>query len=59
MALIHVDGTGVGEYDANMGEMEAENYFEASGVSKKEVKKGGFVIWDIENGDYLGYRLVH
>ncbi len=55
MALIRVDGIGVGEYDANNGLIEAEDYFKASGTSIKEDQKGGFVVADIENGDYLVY----
>ncbi len=55
MALIRVDGIGVGEYDVNQGVIQAEDYFEASGTSIKESGKGGFVIADIENGDFLIY----
>jgi hypothetical protein len=53
MALIRVDGIGVGEYDANNGKIEAEDYFKASGLSKLETAGSEFAIADIENNDYL------
>lgn len=58
MALIRVDGIGVGEYDANTGAIEAEDYFKASGVVKKENKTGGFVINEIDNRDYLTFQNI-
>lgn len=45
--------TGVGQYDASWDKIEAEWYMAASGISKKEVSKGGFTIGDIDNNDYL------
>lgn len=53
MALIRVDGIGVGEYDANNGKIEAEDYFKASGTSKKMNANGGFSVTDIDEGDFL------
>lgn len=53
MSLIRVDGTGVGEYDANNGKIEAEDYFKSSGTSIKEKENGGFVVAGIEDKDYL------
>ena len=58
MALVRVDGVGVGEYDANNGKIEAEDYFKASGISKKEIPNGGFAIGDIGNNDLLVYPNV-
>ncbi len=58
MALIRVDGIGVGEYDANNGEIEAEDYFDASGISKIEIRSYGFLIDDISNSDYLLYQNI-
>jgi len=58
MALIRVDGVGVGEYDANHV-IQAEDYFKASGISKKEVDNGGFAIGNIENNDYLVFPNVN
>jgi hypothetical protein len=58
MALIRIDGIGVGEYDANKGAIEAEDYYKASGISKKEIKSGGFVIDEINDGDYLTFNNV-
>ena len=53
MALIRVDGTSVGEYDANKGKIEAEDYFKASGISKKMNADGGFSVANIDGGDFL------
>ena len=53
MALIRVDGIGVGEYDANNGKIEAEDYFKASGTLNKENSGGGFSVAGIEDQDYL------
>lgn len=55
MAMIRVDGVGVGNYDANQGKIEAEDYFKAEGISKKEKENGGFVLNNISNNDYLIY----
>nr|WP_319509484.1 family 43 glycosylhydrolase [uncultured Draconibacterium sp.] len=57
MALIRVDGIGVGEYDANKT-IEAEDYFKASGLAKKEFETGGFVVDDISNNDYLTFQNI-
>ncbi|MEQ8240316.1 MAG: carbohydrate-binding protein, partial [Cyclobacteriaceae bacterium] len=53
IAPIRVDLIGVGNYEAGKGRIEAEDYFEASGVVKKENENGGFSIRDIDDGDYL------
>ena len=58
MALIRVDGTGVGQYDADKGPIEAEDYFKASGITKKEDGKGGFWVGGIDDGDYLVYNNI-
>ena len=58
MALVRVDGVGVGEYDANNGKIEAEDYFKASGISKQEISNGGFAVGDIGNNDYLVFPNV-
>ncbi len=50
---MRVDLTGVGNYDAGKGRIEAEDYFEASGTVKRENPDGGFSIGDIDDGDYL------
>lgn len=57
MALIRVDGIGVGEYDANQT-IQAEDYFKASGIAKKESKMGGFAVGEISNNDYLLYQNI-
>jgi hypothetical protein len=58
MALIQVNGTGVGAYDANEGPIEAENYFKASGIVKKEGGPGGFKVCSISGGDYLVFNNI-
>jgi hypothetical protein len=58
IALLRVDGIGVGEYDAAAGPIEAENYFAASGVTKREKKDGGFVATDLSDGDYLTFPSI-
>jgi len=58
MALIRVDGIGVGEYDANNGKIEAEDYFNASGTTKKMNTDGGFSVAEIDGGDFLVFPKV-
>jgi hypothetical protein len=58
MALIRVDGTGVGNYDANYGKIEAEDYFKASGTTKKMNTEGGFSMVEIDGGDFLVFPKV-
>ncbi|HEC43331.1 MAG TPA: carbohydrate-binding protein [Bacteroides sp.] len=55
IAPIRVDGTGVGQYDASTGSIEAEDYFKASKISKVETREGGFMVADIGDGDFLTY----
>lgn len=55
MAKIRVDGIGVGNYDANQGKIEAEDYFKAEGISKKETINGVFVLNNISKNDFLVY----
>lgn len=44
IATINVNGVGVGQYDVNMGYIEAEDYFDANNVRKTENVMGGFSI---------------
>ena len=55
MAIIRVDGTGVGEYNAKNGRIEAEDYFNASGIKKIEINSSGFVVGDAGRDNYLIY----
>lgn len=55
MAIIRVDGIGVGQYDANNGYIEAEDYFKANGVQKIENTMGGFSIKPTENNGFVTY----
>ena len=55
MATIRVDGIGVGQYDANKGYIEAEDYFKANKVYKTENVMGGFSINPKETNGFVMY----
>ena len=55
MDVIRVDGVGVGQYDANNGSIEAEDYFKANNVYKTENTIGGFSINSKENNGFVTY----
>jgi hypothetical protein len=57
MAIIRVDGIGVGGYDANQT-IQAEDYFKASGGKKIENGTGGFSIGEVNNGDFLVFNNI-
>ena len=58
IAPIRVDGIGVGEYDASLGKVEAEDYFTAQNMSKLENPEGGFMV-SADNGvNYIGFHNV-
>jgi hypothetical protein len=59
IAVIRVDGTGVGQYDAGSGSIEAEDFFVASGISKTENIDGGFSAADIDDGDFLTFPNIY
>jgi arabinoxylan arabinofuranohydrolase len=59
IAPLRVDGTGVGQYDANTGSIEAEDYFAASQIQKTEDERGGFQISAIDDGDFLTFPNIH
>ncbi|RLD56164.1 MAG: hypothetical protein DRI97_08015, partial [Bacteroidetes bacterium] len=59
IAPIRVDGTGVGQYDANSGSIEAEDYFSASQIQKIEKRGGGFHVSEIDPGDFLTFSNIH
>lgn len=56
---IYIDMTGVGQYDAALSPIQAENYFRAEGTKKRECPAGGFDVRDIRNGSYLVYPSVN
>lgn len=58
IAPIRVDGIGVGEYDANLGKIEVENYFTAENVRKQESSDGGFVVSVGSEANYIGFHNV-
>ncbi len=57
MALIRVDGVGVGNYDAN-SKIEAEDFYDAKGISKLENKAEGFSVSGNKPSAYLVYTNV-
>ncbi|WP_372772754.1 family 43 glycosylhydrolase [Mangrovibacterium sp.] len=58
IALIRVDGTGVGNYQARNGTIEAEDFYDSSGIEKVENNRGGFSISAINDGEYLIFNNV-
>jgi len=44
----------VGRYDAD-GIIEAEDFFNSSGIKKTENKDKGFSVSDIDDGDYISF----
>jgi len=56
IATIRVDGVGVANYDGN-SKIEAEDYFKAEGIEKKETDNG-FVIQTNANKSYLNFTNV-
>ena len=58
IALVRVDGVGVGQYNANNGSIEAEDYFKASKISKIESLGGGFKVANINNCDFLTFQNI-
>jgi len=59
IAPIRVDGTGVGQYDANNGSIEAEDYFKASQINITENKEGGFRVTGIDHDDFLTFPNIY
>jgi len=59
IAPIRVNGTGVGQYDAKHGSIEAEDYFKASQINKMENKEGGFKVTDIGHDDFLTFPNIY
>lgn len=55
IALIRVDGTGVANYNAASGTIEAEDYYKASNIKKVENDGSGFSVTNIGDGGYLEF----
>ncbi|MFY0606444.1 MAG: family 43 glycosylhydrolase [Cyclobacteriaceae bacterium] len=55
IAPIRLDLVGVGNYDADKGAIEAEDYYASQGMIKKETANGGFIMSDVDDGDFLIY----
>ena len=58
IAPLYINQTGVGQYDAGQPRIEAEDYFNAEGVTQKECPEGGFELRDIRDGSWAGYPNV-
>ena len=58
MAPVVIDRLGVGQYDATQPKIEAENYFNAEGVTQSECPEGGFELRNIHNGSFVDYPNV-
>jgi len=58
MEPVYLNRLGVGKYDASMSPIEAENYFKAANVKKKECPEGGYEICDIKSGSFLVYLKI-
>lgn len=55
IAPIRVDGVGVGEYRADQGRIEAEDYFNAALIEKVDVADHSFAIHPTQSGAYTVY----
>lgn len=55
---IRVDGTGVANYQADQGDIEAENYFKASGFTKKQNDSGAFCVTNEKEESILVFNNV-
>jgi arabinoxylan arabinofuranohydrolase len=55
---VYLTRLGVARYDAAAGPIEAENYFKAVKINKKECPEGAYEIRDIKNGSSLTYAKV-
>ncbi|WPR70102.1 family 43 glycosylhydrolase [Flavobacterium sp. NG2] len=58
IATIRVDGIGVGNYNANESKIEAEDYFDADGVQKVELKENDFAIQTLKENSYIGFTNI-
>jgi hypothetical protein len=58
IAPIRVDGIGVGEYDAQQGRIEAEDYFTAENIFKQENPAGGFMVSAGKGAAFIGFHNV-
>lgn len=55
IAVIRVDGIGVGQYEASQPNIEMEDYFKAEGTYKKEVDGNNFVMHTNATKSYLNF----
>lgn len=59
IAPLVINATGVGQYDAFDGFLEAENYFKITDAQKQENSNSGFKIAGLKNGSVLTYPKIH
>lgn len=55
MAFVRVDGVGVGQYGSDHGPIEAEDYFKAEGMRKRQISGGGFAVTPGAQGGSLTF----
>jgi arabinoxylan arabinofuranohydrolase len=55
---IYINRIGVGQYDASEPRIEAEDYFNAEGVTQGECPDGGFELRSIRDGSWVEYPNV-
>ena len=55
---IDLDEIGVGQYEAKQPRIEAENYFDANGVTTQASPDGGFEVCGIRDGSWLRFPNV-
>lgn len=55
---IYINRVGVGQYDASQPRIEAEDYFNAEGVTEGECSEGGFELRNLRDGSWVEYPNV-
>jgi hypothetical protein len=58
LAPLEIRGIGVGQYDASAGPIAAADFYELQDGRKAE-SVAGFVVEDLRNGSWVGFRRVH
>lgn len=59
IAPVRIDSLGVGQYDANGLQIEAEDYFKAVRAEKRQCPLGGFEMRNLAAGSELYYPNIH
>lgn len=58
IAPIYINSIGAGQYDASQPRIEAEDYFNAEGVTEGECSEGGFELRNVRDGSWAEYPNV-